>query len=142
MASHQTSASVASILLVFLASAAGVDPATAQIADTTLWVADGPVYAIVPDGNTLYIGGAFNRVGPATGAGVPLSVTTGAALPPFPKVIGSINSVVPDGSGGWYLGGQFTRVGVCRARISRTCWPTAASPPGIPARTMSSHSWS
>ena len=46
-----------------------------------------------------------------TGNGVPLMASTGAPAAAYPKVDGTVNAVVPDGSGGWYMGGSFTRVG-------------------------------
>jgi len=82
----------------------------AQTVDTTLWVTNGPVYSIVRDGSTIYIGGDFTQVGPATGAWVAIDSSTGAAQQPYPKVIGTVYAVAPDGSGGWYLGGRFTAV--------------------------------
>src|SRR5438093_9105113 len=36
----------------------------AQSVDPNLWVTNGPVYSIVRDGGTIYIGGSFSRVGP------------------------------------------------------------------------------
>ena len=62
-------------------------------------------------GNTLYIGGTFTQVGPATGSFVPLDAGTGAPLSGFPKVAGSVFTMAPDGSGGWFIGGAFTAVG-------------------------------
>ena len=50
-------------------------------------------------------------VGPYTGGGVALDTTTGIYGSALPKVDGSIYIVVPDGSGGWYIGGEFTKVG-------------------------------
>jgi hypothetical protein len=42
---------------------------------------------------------------------MPLDRRTGAAEPPYPKVLGAVRAVAPDGAGGWYIGGQFTAVG-------------------------------
>src|SRR5262249_38103427 len=78
--------------------------------DTTLWVTDGPVYSVVRDGGTIYVGGRFSQVGPATGGGLAIDAGTGAAEQPFPMVAGYVYAVAPDGSGGWYLGGEFTAV--------------------------------
>ena len=86
-------------------------PIQAQVVDTTLWVTDGGINAIARDGNTIYIGGYFSAVGPATGGGVPLGVADGAPGPPFPKVLGKVLAAAPDGTGGWYIGGEFTAVG-------------------------------
>ena len=85
--------------------------AFAQAIDSTLWVTNGDVNAIVCAGGTIYLGGLFSRVGPATGGGVPLDATSGALPPSFPKVAGGVRAVVSDGVGGWYIGGEFTAVG-------------------------------
>ena len=83
----------------------------AQSVDPNFWVANGPVASVVRDGSTIYIGGNFTRVGPASGGGVPLDASTAAPLANFPKVAGVVRAIVPDGTGGWYLGGSFTSVG-------------------------------
>src|SRR5262249_46460520 len=59
------------VLLAALAWA-GLPPgvAHAQSLDANRWVTDGEVDAIVPWGNTLYIGGSFGYVGPNTGGWV------------------------------------------------------------------------
>jgi hypothetical protein len=75
------------------------------------WVADGDVYAMEKDGNTLYLGGGFNWVGPNTGQLVGADATTGALDATFPKANGPVNAVISDGSGGWFVGGSFTRIG-------------------------------
>src|SRR5439155_11662631 len=80
---------------------------------------NGTVNAAVLSGGTLYIGGAFTQVGPATGGGVPIDATNGAPVSGFPKVLGSVAAVAPDGSGGWYIGGSFTSVGgISRSNIA------------------------
>jgi hypothetical protein len=65
--------------------------------------------AVGEDG-TVYVGGNFTRLGPQTGGGVRVDATTGEPLAGFPVVDGSVDAAAPDGSGGWYIGGQFTRV--------------------------------
>ena len=50
-------------------------------------------------------------MGPRTGGGVPVSATTGEPRTRFPAVNGRVFAAVPDGAGGWYIGGEFTRVG-------------------------------
>src|SRR5262245_175893 len=72
------------------------------------YVTDGMVNAVAVSGGTTYIGGAFTRVGPATGYGVPVDIATGQPTW-LPKVNGSVNAVASDGAGGWYLGGSFTQ---------------------------------
>src|SRR5262249_59661175 len=61
----------------------------------------------------------FLHVAPATGGGAPLDGVTGTPLF-VPRVLGAVNAVVPDGAGGWYLGGSFTSVGgVARSNLAR-----------------------
>jgi hypothetical protein len=76
-----------------------------------VWVPNGPVNAVALSGNTIYIGGAFTSVGPASGNGVPLSASTGTAAGPYLKVAGTVRVAVSDGAGGWYVAGAIGRVG-------------------------------
>jgi hypothetical protein len=95
------------------ASIAWGDPSGASVepvADPNLWGANGNVIDFCRSGNTLYIAGSFRSVGENSGGFVPLDVHTGKAVRPFPKVAGSVVAIVPDGSGGWYIGGEFTAV--------------------------------
>ncbi|HEV8623639.1 MAG TPA: hypothetical protein VG034_04220 [Acidimicrobiia bacterium] len=75
------------------------------------WVANGDVNSVFRAGSRIYLGGSFDQVGPSTGSGVPLDPATGARPAIFPKVNGPVYVTVPDGAGGWYIGGDFTRVG-------------------------------
>ena len=88
-----------------------IRPAFAQAVDPSLWVANGPVYAVARSGNTLYLGGNFTQLGPASGAGVPIDAATGAPAAGFPKVAGIVRAVAPDGAGGWFIAGTFAAVG-------------------------------
>ena len=85
-----------------------------------LWETNGWVNAIAQSGDTIYLGGSFGYVGPHTGSGVPITVDTGAADTDFPPVDGgSVFAAVPDGSGGWFIGGFFTTVeGVARRGLA------------------------
>ena len=69
------------------------------------------VNAILLSGNTLYVAGNFYLIGPATGSAALVDETSGAVDPDFPRVAGRVITAVPDGAGGWFLGGQFTAVG-------------------------------
>src|SRR5690348_8250157 len=82
-------------------------PARAQVARSDFPIVNGPVYGMVRSGSTLYLGGGFTRIGPASGGGVPLDSTSGASLAGFPKVAGNVQAVIPDGAGGWFIGGEF-----------------------------------
>ena len=88
-------------------------PAQAAVNDNPdeTWVTNGDVYAVTRAGGRIYLGGTFDQVGPNTGYGVPLDPSTGKRADTFPKVNGDVYVAVPDGAGGWYIGGNFTRVG-------------------------------
>ena len=62
-------------------------------------------------GGRIYLGGSFDQIGPSTGSGVPLDPATGGRAASFPEVNGPVYVAVADGAGGWYIGGDFTRVG-------------------------------
>ena len=96
---------------VFLLVFRGLASLQAQTVDENLWATNGPVDAIVRSDNTIFVGGGFTRVGPATGCGAAIDINTGTHNPAFAKVNGEIRAVVSDGSGGWYVGGDFTTVG-------------------------------
>src|SRR3954453_15199952 len=91
-------------------------PGPARAAEPRLgeFVFDDDVSAIArgADGS-LYVGGYFSRELKPTGGGLVLPAT-GAAVPDpsaFPMVQGHVMAVVADGRGGWYVGGEFGRVG-------------------------------
>lgn len=89
-------------------------PADAQptsVADEDFWTTDGPVYAAVETNGVVYIGGAFTQVGSLTGSFVPLNPDTGKVSPPFARVMGWTSTVLADGHGGWFIAGDFNRVG-------------------------------
>ena len=101
------------ILLGCLLASLWLRPAGAVLPDTPdpgSYVTNNRVNTIVIDGETTYLGGYFTQIGPLTGFGAPFDAITGAAGA-YPKVNGSVKAVVPDGSGGWYIGGNFTKVG-------------------------------
>jgi hypothetical protein len=98
-------------------------PAAAALPSTPdrTFVTNGLVEAVVRAGDTIYIGGRFDRVGPRTGPAVELGLdgSQHAGLPEVTGGGGSVQAVVPDGTGGWYIGGLFTHVGgVARRNIA------------------------
>jgi trimeric autotransporter adhesin len=84
--------------------------AVASPTPTSSWVANGDVHAVLEAGGRTYLGGDFDQVGPNTGFGVQLDAATGALPSSFVKVDGHVYVTVPDGSGGWYIGGDFVHV--------------------------------
>jgi hypothetical protein len=105
----------ASSLIAATSAAAPADPVLVP----NLWGTDGPVTCVARYGNTIYLGGRFSSVGPCTGGGVPTDARTGAPRPSFPRVAGYVFAVLPDGAGGWFIGGAFSGVeGVPRANLA------------------------
>ena len=107
--------------LALLAFALLATAAHAQTLRPELPVTNGTVFAtaLSDDGATLYLGGDFSYVGPYTGSGVRLSPSAGTVLPGGARVNGEVLVSVPDGAGGYYIGGQFTSVGgVARNRLA------------------------
>lgn len=84
--------------------------------DTHTWVANGTVYSVARADGRTFIGGDFSSVARRVGTGVQLSADGAGAPDPargtFPEVGGGdVRVAVPDGSNGWYIGGDFTSVG-------------------------------
>ena len=72
------------------------------------------VNASVSNGTETYIGGLFNRAGSCLGGGLILSKANGkptSRKSAIEQVAGKVFAVAPDGSGGWYIGGEFKQVG-------------------------------
>jgi hypothetical protein len=96
---------------VALAALLSQSAAQAQTIDEQLWSTNGNVNAVVESGGVVYLGGTFSSVGRPTGTFAPLDAASGAVLSFLPAVVGDVRAICPDGSGGWYIGGNFTSVG-------------------------------
>jgi hypothetical protein len=73
------------------------------------FITNGNVRAMAQLGNRLYLGGTFTLLAPKPNELGRLDAATGLPQDVPPVTGGSgISAVVPDGSGGWYLGGSFT----------------------------------
>ena len=122
------------VAFALLASAVAVVPGVAQVVDSDLWGTNGTVTTLARLGDRLYIGGAFSAVGPSTGGGVPLDPVSGEPRRPFARVTGRVTAVVPDGSGGWFIGGRFTAVeGAPRLNLAHLLGDGTVTPwdPGV-----------
>jgi|GEM_PF-4657413 len=79
--------------------------------------ASGQALSLSSDGTTLYVGGNFFQFQTLSGEGVPFNETTQEIVTTYSRVrtvVGdgaTIYVSVPDGVGGWYIGGSFTNVG-------------------------------
>lgn len=96
-------------------------PAAAQNLDpvTDFYVTDDVVQAVDVIGDSLYVGGRFTHIGRFTGTAAPVSITTGETLPGFPQANDEVWAILPDGAGGWFLGGDFTEIGgVARENVA------------------------
>ncbi|MGH2964015.1 MAG: hypothetical protein ACRDMH_01360 [Solirubrobacterales bacterium] len=79
-------------------------------------ITNGPVNAIAATPQAIYIGGSFSHVGPNTGPGVGVDAATGRnshwpMVASEPGATPRVWDAAPDGSGGFYVAGDFTRVG-------------------------------
>jgi WD40 repeat protein len=99
------------VIWVLMVVGSFVTEAQSELCNPNFWVTNRPVNAIVQHDNTIYIGGEFTQVGPRTGCGVMIDTMSGLHDSRFPEVNDSVNTAVPDGAGGWYIGGDFTYVG-------------------------------
>lgn len=88
------------------------DPALSlsPTADTSVWSTNGRVMDIAVVGNRAILGGGFDYVGPTVGHAARTDATTGAMLGSRYLVTGDVFATIPDGAGGWYLGGDFSEV--------------------------------
>jgi hypothetical protein len=128
---------LALILMGVLPSVAGA--ALSSVADGD-WVTNGPVYALARSGNTIYLGGSFSQVGPATGPVVSFSGGSSTPDASFPRVSGGqgvVYTAVSDGAGGWYIGGSFTHVGgIARAGLAHVEAGGSVDPSFAPSLEM------
>jgi outer membrane protein assembly factor BamB len=80
----------------------------ASVSSRYVVAGNGPVLRVR---NTVYVGGV-SRLGVPTGSAVVVSTPTGNQQPIRARVAGgSVQAAIPDGTGGWYIGGTFTSVG-------------------------------
>lgn len=77
------------------------------------WQPNGKINTVINDSinNLLYVGGKFDYVGPSSPFGNEINLNTGLINTNFPKPNGKIKTAVSDGKGGWFIGGEFTKVG-------------------------------
>jgi len=99
------------LVFVFLLCSTKISKATGLVDDP--YVTNGTVYAIAENDSTLYLGGDFTVISQKTGSMVDLNATDAARNTDFPEIIGSVSVIISDGlqPNGWYIAGEFTRVG-------------------------------
>lgn len=97
------------LALPWFATSLAAQPANSPRRD--FWTADGPVFSVINTNGKIYLAGNFSVIGFGAAGGTTLDTATGAPDLEMPGVTGSINAVVSDGAGGWFIGGAFTAVG-------------------------------
>lgn len=77
------------------------------------WSADSYVESTIlsADRRTLYLGGSFRYLRSDDSGAFAFSTTSGAIQQSLPIIEGDVHAIISDGNGGWYLGGNFIRVG-------------------------------
>ena len=98
-----------SLMLLTILFALNITQAQNLIKGT--WGFDGAVSAIKTDKNFTYVAGSFNYYGPPTGNGAKIKFDDFTPDLNYAKPNGKVSLVVPDGNGGWFIGGDFTMVG-------------------------------
>ncbi|HVY31342.1 MAG TPA: hypothetical protein VHB79_32540 [Polyangiaceae bacterium] len=81
-------------------------------------VAVGTVQAITHADNRVFFGGSrLSSIAQRSGSAVPLSLSEGSRLDDFVELQGgATRAIVDDGSGGWFVGGNFRRAGSTAVR--------------------------
>ncbi|HEY9166065.1 MAG TPA: T9SS type A sorting domain-containing protein [Candidatus Kryptonia bacterium] len=110
------------LLLLLIPAAAAFSQSLIDTLDSPL---DGQVNAVIVNGTKIYMGGSFTKIGYSTGPGALLDTATALPDRTFPKFdpmegLGTyLFTSAPDGSGGWYVGGQFKYInGVLRKYLA------------------------
>ncbi len=75
------------------------------------WIPNGGVSSIVPCADKVILSGNYDWIGPDSGAGIVVDKNTLAVDNGYPIINGDVSAVIPDGAGGWYVGGDFNYVG-------------------------------
>ena len=66
------------------------------------------IWALAQRGDTVYLGGDFDYMGPDTGYGAVFDFDTGQVQPPFPRLDDEVYGCCGDGHGGRFVAGEFT----------------------------------
>lgn len=101
-------------LLFFLLLGIKFTNAQTLLLEENWWVAyNGAVNTLAKDtvNNIIYLGGNFTYVGPPEANGAAINQSTLSTITAFSNPNGEVKVTIPDGSGGWYIGGSFSTVG-------------------------------
>ncbi len=89
------------------------NPIIANDSDQFVFPLGGYVKATTAYNNTLYIGGVFSLIGQNTGHFIGIDTANGHPINRsiWPKINGAVYKAIPDGIGGWIIGGSFSKAG-------------------------------
>ncbi|MBE0661408.1 MAG: hypothetical protein IH597_02985, partial [Bacteroidales bacterium] len=99
----------ATLLLFLSLSLWSLNLVQAQTLNLSSFSTNGTVNVMVEDDDNIYIGGSFSQAG-SRGAGIALVDNNGKVIPEFNSLAADVNAIIPDGSGGWYVGGSFSNI--------------------------------
>ncbi|RYZ53142.1 MAG: hypothetical protein EOP49_07895, partial [Sphingobacteriales bacterium] len=83
---------------------------------------DGPVYAMTRHGDTLIMGGSFTNFSYPVHGGISLNDSNALPVAGWENFYadGAVLTAIPDGQGGWYIGGTFREInGQKQGRLAR-----------------------
>jgi hypothetical protein len=96
------------IMLLILSFNVGlINLVQAQTLNLSSFSTNGQVNAMAEDDDNIYIGGSFSQAG-YRGSGVAKIDENGQIHFDFPTMAADVNAIIPDGAGGWYIGGSFS----------------------------------
>ncbi len=75
------------------------------------YIFNGAINSLVHDADRIFLGGNFTYYGPYKGSGFVFDVENNLSVDLLEKVDGIIWSVISDGNDGWYIGGDFLKIG-------------------------------
>jgi hypothetical protein len=102
--------SVLWLLLSFILTAIYIG-ASAQSYDKRWDVVNGYVNLVASDSDYTYVAGNFGYAGKYCRGGTTLNLSSASINYGWPIIEGTVYDVLPDGTGGWYIGGEFKKVG-------------------------------
>ncbi len=93
------------------------NPQPTNLLRRELWIPDGAPTNFSSSSQSLFISGGYGYLGQSTGASARLALSDASADVSWPRTDGPVYSIVNDGAGGWFLGGNFNFI----ENLARRC---------------------
>jgi len=90
--------------------------AQSEIHRTENWITNSGISRLEHANGYTMLSGFFDQVGPYTGSGVVTDLAVGNVDAAMPKINGDVYVSIPDGIGGWYVGGYFDGIDSVKIR--------------------------